>query len=123
MSVKAAVMMLRVTDMDRALAFYRDGLGLDVKMHMPFWSELTCGAARLALHPGGDGARRDSGINFEVDDLAADCARCAAAGGVIEAPPEDRPKEYISIATARDPDGNVFYLVQPLGSQDGGGWS
>src|SRR5262245_19182563 len=103
MSVKSAVMMLNVADMDRAVAFYRDGLGLNVKMHMPFWSELTCGQARLALHPGSDRQRRDSGINFEVDDLEADCARCAAAGGVIEKAPEHRPNQRISIATARDP--------------------
>lgn len=115
MAVKSALIMLNVVEMDRAVAFYRDGLGLGVAMQMPFWSELTCGAQRIALHPGGDGARRDSGINFAVDDLEAECARCAAAGGVIEAPPEERPRQKIKIATARDPEGNVFYLVQELG--------
>ena len=115
MAAKSAVTMLKVADMDRAVAFYRDGLGLIVKSHMPYWSDLLCGGSRIALHPGGDGARRDSGLNFEVDDLETECARCAAAGGAIERPPEDRPSEYIRIATVRDPEGNAFYLVQPLG--------
>jgi catechol 2,3-dioxygenase-like lactoylglutathione lyase family enzyme len=123
MSVKSAVTMLNVADIDRAVAFYRDGLGLHVVTHTPHWSELTAGPARIALHPGGNGARKDSGINFEVDDLEADCARCASVGGVIEKAPEHRPSQRISIATVRDPEGNVFYLAQPLGGKDGGGWS
>ena len=122
MALKSAVMMLNVADMDRAVAFYRDGLGLEVAFQTPYWSEMRCGAARIALHPGGDGSRRECGINFEVDNLEADVARCAAAGGVIEKAPEHRASQKISIATARDPEGNVFYLVQPLGEK-GQGWS
>lgn len=122
MSVRSAITTLTVTDMNRAVAFYREGLGLGVNMHTPHWSELTCGTARISLHPGGNGQRRDSGINFEVDDLNADCARCASAGGIIEQGPEHRPSQRISIAAARDPEGNVFYLVQPLGDSRQG-WS
>jgi catechol-2,3-dioxygenase len=49
MSVKSAVTMLNVADIDRAVAFYRDGLGLHVVTHTPHWSELTAGPARIAL--------------------------------------------------------------------------
>jgi predicted enzyme related to lactoylglutathione lyase len=114
--------MFEVVDMDRAVAFYRDGLGLSVAMHTPYWSEVRAGDSRIALHPGGKGERRDTGVNFQVDDLDADCARCVASGAVMEAAPEHRPSQRISIATLRDPEGNAFYLVQPLGQQ-AGGWS
>jgi catechol 2,3-dioxygenase-like lactoylglutathione lyase family enzyme len=40
-----------VADMDKAIAFHRDVLGLKVKMQTPFWSELDTGETTLALHP------------------------------------------------------------------------
>jgi predicted enzyme related to lactoylglutathione lyase len=115
MAAKNARFMLWVADMDRALAFYRDGLGLAVRMHNPFWSELDCGGARIALHPGAKGEPRDTGVNFAVDDLDAEVARAAQAGAVIERGPEERPQEFIRIAHVRDTEGNLIYLVQPLG--------
>jgi len=40
-----------VADMNRAVKFYRDVLGLDLKFESPGWSEFATGETTLALHP------------------------------------------------------------------------
>lgn len=40
-----------VGDMDRAVAFHRDTLGLPLKFASPHWSEFATGETTLALHP------------------------------------------------------------------------
>ena len=40
-----------VADMDKAVAFYRDTLGLPLRFASPFWSEFDTGPVTLALHP------------------------------------------------------------------------
>jgi lactoylglutathione lyase len=40
-----------VGDMDRAVAFHRDTLGLPLKFFSPHWSEFATGETTLALHP------------------------------------------------------------------------
>jgi lactoylglutathione lyase len=43
-----------VADMDKAVKFYRDVLGLKVKFESPRWSEFVTGETTLALHPASD---------------------------------------------------------------------
>ena len=40
-----------VGDMDRAVKFYRDVLGLTLKFQSPGWSEFETGETTLGLHP------------------------------------------------------------------------
>jgi lactoylglutathione lyase len=40
-----------VADMDRAVKFYRDVLGLPLKFQSPGWSEFETGETALGLHP------------------------------------------------------------------------
>jgi len=40
-----------VTDMGRAVRFYRDVLGFPIKFESPGWSEFVTGETTLALHP------------------------------------------------------------------------
>ena len=40
-----------VGDMDRAVKFYRDTLGLPLKFQSPEWSEFATGETTLGLHP------------------------------------------------------------------------
>jgi len=60
-----------VSDMDKAVAFHRDVLGLPLKFESPFWSEFATGDTTLALHP----ARPDKPagaveLGFQTGDLA-----------------------------------------------------
>ena len=43
-----------VSDMDAAVAFYRDTIGLKLGFQSPFWSEFETGETKLALHPASD---------------------------------------------------------------------
>lgn len=61
-----------VGDMSRAVAFYRDVVGLPLKFESPDWSEFSTGDTTLALHPASD--KNPAGkieIGFSVPDLGA----------------------------------------------------
>jgi catechol 2,3-dioxygenase-like lactoylglutathione lyase family enzyme len=47
-----------VSDMDRAVKFYRDTLRLRLKFSSPHWSEFVTGDTTVALHPARSRARR-----------------------------------------------------------------
>ena len=61
-----------VGDMDKAVAFHRDTLGLALKFASPFWTEFDTGATTLALHAA-DAAHPAGSVQlgFGTDDLAA----------------------------------------------------
>ena len=44
-----------VADMDKAVAFYRDVLGLKLRFQSPGWSEFDTGETTLALHAASEG--------------------------------------------------------------------
>ncbi len=55
MRIESLKYILMGQDMDRAVAFYRDVVGLKVNSQSPMWSELAHGDAVVALHGGGNG--------------------------------------------------------------------
>lgn len=70
-----------VADMDKAIAFYRDTLGLELKFESPYWSEFDTGETTLALHPAS--AENPAGgvqLGLGVEDLDAFYARREALG-------------------------------------------
>ena len=61
-----------VSDMDKAVAFHRDTLGLSLKYASPFWSEFATGDTTLALHAASDEHPAGSvQLGFASDDLDA----------------------------------------------------
>lgn len=77
-----------VADMDKALAFYRDTMGLTVRFATPEWSEFDTGDVTLALRPASE-ANPAGGveIGFSTENLAKIYADRAADGlKFIEAP-------------------------------------
>ena len=79
-----------VDDMDRAVAFYRDTLGLTLRFASPHWSEFDTGAVTLALHPSSE--RNPAGstqVGFTTPDLEAIYAARQAAGLEFTAAPVD----------------------------------
>ena len=50
MDVQKVIFMLKTQDMDRAVMFYKDVIGLEVKSQSAGWSELAYGDATVALH-------------------------------------------------------------------------
>jgi predicted enzyme related to lactoylglutathione lyase len=101
--------------MDRALAFYRDGLGFDESFSSLDWSELRFGDAILGLHGGGDGTARETGLSIQYEEVASAFQVAIAAGGEPVRPPERREGEPIILGTLMDTEGNVIMLTQYLG--------
>ena len=103
---------LAVQDMDRAIKFYQDIMGLTVKKSSPHWSELTLGTAIVALHSGGSGDFSSTGLSFTVDDIKQALHHISNKGGTIRSGPEDRGAEGIILADVTDPEGNGFMVSQ-----------
>ena len=61
-----------VADMNEAVAFYRDTLGLELRFQSPGWTEFATGETTLALHAASDAhPAGSSSIGFSTDDVDA----------------------------------------------------
>jgi predicted enzyme related to lactoylglutathione lyase len=112
MKVTKTYFMLMAADVARGASFYKKAFGLKPGYESPEWTELVQNGTTVALHGGGSSTERDTGLGFYVDDIDAACKAVAAAGGKIVRPPEARPGEGISLATAVDTEGNRFSIAQ-----------
>jgi lactoylglutathione lyase len=77
-----------VGDMDRAVAFHRDTLGLPLKFASPHWSEFATGETTLALHPASE--KNPAGaveLGIGVPDLQKFFEEMSAKGVVFSMPP------------------------------------
>ena len=77
-----------VADMDRAVAFYRDTLGLPLKFASPHWTEFATGETTLALHPASE--KNPAGkieLGFGVPDLEKFHQAMTAKGVAFSMPP------------------------------------
>jgi predicted enzyme related to lactoylglutathione lyase len=106
-----------IGDMDRAVAFYRDALGLGLKFQDGGrWAQFDAGGVNFSLSAPEEAAQGAAGgatVIFEVDDLEATRDRLAAHGAtVLET--RDMGAHGRSL-TFRDPDGNVVQLFQRAG--------
>jgi catechol 2,3-dioxygenase-like lactoylglutathione lyase family enzyme len=102
-------------DMDRAVAFYGDVLGLPLASRTGNeWAEFRAGAVRLALHGTEEPSMPASGtVVFRVRDL--DEARWALQQrGVIFDGHESEVPGSARFATFHDPDGNPVQLIEYL---------
>jgi predicted enzyme related to lactoylglutathione lyase len=107
--ITKAYLMLPVQDMDRAVTFYWDVVGLTVEFQSPFWSELSWREATIALHGGGSGEERESWLGFHVTDLDAALAEVETAGARRA---EERSEGGARLVAVVDPEGNTFTLGQ-----------
>ncbi|GIX21849.1 MAG: glyoxalase [Gammaproteobacteria bacterium] len=110
----AVVPVLRVDDLERSLAFYRDGLGFELVWRRPLpdgeWAELRQGALRVYLAESAGG--RAVWVYFYVPDADA-CHRALLARGVATARwPQTQPwgnREF----ELTDPDGHRLIFAAP----------
>jgi lactoylglutathione lyase len=88
MAHKLAYVIEFVGDMDRAVAFYRDMMGLSLKFQSPGWSEFATGETVLGLHPASE--KNPAGkveMGFTVPDLKQFYADLTAKGVKFPMPP------------------------------------
>ncbi|MCR6625875.1 MAG: VOC family protein [Pseudoxanthomonas sp.] len=109
---------ITVGDVDAALAFYRDALGLTFLFQpAPTLAFLQAGDVRLMLTtPQGAGAvGANSILYFTVDDIVATQAALVARGATEERPPQlaaRMPDHELWTGFLRDPDGNLVGLME-----------
>jgi len=136
MDIKLAQCFIAVDDHDKALAFYRDVLGLEVRNDVAYegmrW--VTVGSpsqpgVEIVLEPpladpNAPSADRDAmaamlakghlrGVNFRTEDCDATFERIRAAGAEVLQEPVDQPYGVRDCAF-RDPAGNMLRFNQPL---------
>ena len=118
---------LVVADLDRALAFYVDLLGLELNHRSGPYAQLRTGTTRLALYTraamadtlGMDLALPPENapafeLGFFVANVDNAYAELVVSGAKAVTPPADRGWGQRT-AYVRDPDGNLIELVQPRG--------
>ena len=109
---------ITVGDVDSALAFYRDALGLPFLFQpAPTLAFLQAGDVRLMLTtPQGAGAvGANSILYFRVDDIVATQAALVARGATEERPPQLAVRmtdHELWTGFLRDPDGNLVGLME-----------
>jgi predicted enzyme related to lactoylglutathione lyase len=115
MTTQIAYVNVFVTDLTRAIDFYRDRLGLPLQFASPEhgYASFSAGSVRLGIAvPGPDQpglVGRHTGVGLEVADLEAEHGRLSALGVTFPMPPTRQPWGGF-MAMVADPDGNVFYL-------------
>jgi lactoylglutathione lyase len=123
--------MVRVTDIEASLAFYRDALGMDVlsrrdheagRFTLVFLAAPGDHSAQIELTynwPALDGTaevytggRNFGHIAYAVDDIYATCQRLVDHGVTISRPPRDGRMAFV-----RSPDGISIELLQAGGAK------
>ncbi len=112
--MRFTVCVLHVPDMARALAFYRDALGLPVRYASEVYVEFDLQPATLALHHAEpEASTRGVGLFLVVDDVDALVAQLQAKGLTPTQPPTDQDFGYRT-ALYVDPFGNRVEVATPL---------
>jgi len=113
--------MVRVTDLDASLAFYRDALGLEVlrvrevpqgRFTLAFLAAPGDSQAQVELTHNWDpevytGGRNFGHLAYAVDNIYATCERLQAHGVTINRPPRDGYMAFV-----RSPDNISIELLQ-----------
>lgn len=79
-----------VADMDKAVAFFRDRLGLELRFQSPGWTEFATGETTLALHAASDSHPAGSAsIGFGAKDVDRFYSTAKEAGVEFTAEPTE----------------------------------
>ena len=124
-----------VTDIERAVDFYRDALGLPMTKHGSFGAEFLEGETHLGIHPAVHSEAkalvgRHTGITLYVPDLLHYCGELHDRR--VRFITEPTQQSWGIMAMVADPDGNVIALWEdklpeghehhaPVDQADGGG--
>ena len=93
-----------VADMDRAVSFYRDTLGLKLKFASPEWTEFATGETTLALHPAStENPAGSTHLGFGASDVHAFHHAMTAAGVRFTQP--RKPLHGVTLAEFVDSEG------------------
>src|SRR5882724_9112563 len=104
-----------VSDLDRAVHFYRDMLGMRLLFQVPNMAFFDCGGIRLMLGPSeNSGESFSSVIYYKVDEIQQAFEILSSRGVQFEAKPHliaKMPDHELWMAFFRDPDRNLLALM------------
>lgn len=110
MDKKIAVVLIGVTDMQRAVDFYRTTLGLPLKFQTPNYSEFKTSGAVLALEKRAKVSATGPCFTFPTRNIKKDRAQLERSDARIWK--ELHNEAYGWVMMPQDPEGNIFEIVQ-----------
>lgn len=119
---KVGVVVVPVTDQDRAIEFYVDTLGLEKRADVPFgegyrWVEVAPADAVTTIAlvpppPGKPTGNVETGIGLHTDDIKADHEDLKARGVDVDAEVSYMGDPVPPLFWLRDPDGNTLMVIE-----------
>jgi catechol 2,3-dioxygenase-like lactoylglutathione lyase family enzyme len=119
---KVGVVVVPVSDQDRAIEFYVDKLGFEKRADVPFgngyrWVEVAPADAVTALAivpppPGKPTGNVETGIGLHSDDIDADHEHLTALGVDVDPEVSRMGDPVPPLFWFRDPDGNTLMIVE-----------
>jgi methylmalonyl-CoA/ethylmalonyl-CoA epimerase len=107
-----------VKDIERAIAFYRDALGMRFLFQVPNMAFFDCGGIRLMLSlPEKSGEGYSSIVYYKVDRIQQAFETLRSRGVPFEGTPHliaKMPDHDLWMAFFRDPDGNLLALMSEV---------
>ncbi len=108
-----------VTNLERAVPFYRDTLGIKFLFQVPNLAFFDCAGVRLMLDvpQDGSGERGSSVIYFKVDDIHSAYSSLFSRGADLVEKPHliaKMPDHDLWMAFFRDPDKNLLALMSEV---------
>lgn len=121
--LKAGNVTAAVSDFDRAIGFYTETLGLQLKYRMgDHWAEVATDGLTIGLHPQMEGQKPGTqgslSIGFVVDSIDPAVAKLQERGVSFHGPVQDT--DFVKLAFFADPDGNPLYLCEVKPAAHGG---
>ena len=114
--IKSGNVTVMVADMDEAVRFYTEVLGLSLRFRVrDEWAEVSAPGLTIGLHPPGEGTsppgtRGSLSVGLQVDSLEETMEALKAKGVAFrEGITED---SAVRLAFFPDPDGNPLYLCE-----------
>ncbi len=118
---QVGAVMVPVSDQDRAIAFYTDKLGFELRADIPFgrgdrWVEVAPAGATttiaLVAPREGEAVGIETRVGFATDDADANHASLRTAGVDVDAEVMRMGDPVPPMFFFRDPDGNKFMTVE-----------
>lgn len=100
-----------VTELETAKAWYQQVLGVAPYFDQPFYVGFEVGGFELGLVPDGEPGSSGATAYWGTADAQAELARLVGLGAAVETPVED-VGGGIRTAVVRDPDGNLFGVIE-----------
>ena len=108
---------LTVTELERAIGFYRDVLGMKLLFQVPNLAFFACDSVRLMLSGAEKATENSSVIYFKVPDIQTAHRTLVERGATFEREPQlvaRMPDHELWMAFLRDPDRNLLAVMSEV---------